>query len=147
MAFVEIYNARRLVESRSFNGNFYMRSDGHVLFWAFGLEGWQTDEKTMSYGPNPQRLNELIRMTPTSGYFLQAVPPNWTLKINEIECPKGGYMAFDICWRSVELVYRSYQFKFSFTAKDSIEDCEDTTLPLPDIYRDDIPDVDKSFPL
>jgi hypothetical protein len=106
MAFVEIYNARRLVESRSFNGNFYMRSDGHVLFWAFGLEGWQTDEKTMSYGPNPQRLNELIRMTPTSGYFLQAVPPNWTLKINEIECPKGGYMAFDICWRSVELVLR-----------------------------------------
>lgn len=149
MAFVEIYNEQRLVEKRNFRSGFYIAVREGMLSWCFGTEAWRTDHREMmKYPGSPgRRLTDLIRLSPISGYFFQVIQPNWTLKIDGSECPKGAYFSFDVCWSCVELIYRSYQFRFLFSAEDGIEDCEGTSLPVPNVYRTDIPDVDNSFPL
>lgn len=148
MASIEIYHGKRLVEERTFNGNFYLNSRDGVLFWQFEDTELHTDnQEVMRYSETySQKITELIKLTPQSMYFFQVIRPDWTLRINEIDCPRGGYLTVDVYWRNIKLIFRDYQFCFTFTSEDTIVR-EEEPLPVPDVRRNDLLDADTTFPL
>ncbi len=145
MATLRIFNGQRLVEKTDFTGGLSIFCDNQIIYWHVGLEPCTDDQDTMSYlTTGAGRITDLMETSP--GYFFQVINPDWILSINGQECPLGFYSIVDIYWSHMELQYRDYRFSFEFTAVDT-DIQNDTPLPKPDRYRDDIPNVDETAPL
>ncbi len=148
MPIAKIYKGQTLLETREFQGGFFINSARNRLLWQYGTEGWHSDEKFDEPFENlsTQWATWLTKTSPEDPYYFEFIRPDWSLKVNGKSCERGLYITPAVIWREVELIYRDYIFSFLFRSGETRID-DDVPLPKPDVPASAITDVDKVFPL